>query len=98
MIARTKPLRRKTRSKSVAERAFDDWLRYQGCIVCALSGKVVQVSDVAHVATSEGPRAGKVPLCPWHHRRQAQGGGPESHHSLGREVLGCPLQRRRWRV
>jgi len=84
-IKRT-PLVRKPRQKSAAERWFDAWLRYQGCIVCAKRGHApLPLSDVAHVATSEGPRAGKVPLCPWHHRREAQGGGPYSHHTLGKK-------------
>lgn len=82
-LTRHQPLKRGPRNKDQDERDFDAWLRYQGCVVCAKHGNVVTVSDVAHVATSDGPRAGKLPLCPWHHRRPAQGGGPESHHSLG---------------
>jgi hypothetical protein len=70
-----------------------EWLRTQHCLVCVaqsprVAGKRVLRQEgpsyPAHVATTEGPRAGLVPLCPKHHRRKGEGGGPDSHHELGK--------------
>ncbi len=77
-MTRRQELKRNPRQST--EKDFDNWLRAQPCLVCQWAACP---SDVAHVATSEGPRAGKIPLCPWHHRRRGEGGGAASHHQLG---------------
>jgi hypothetical protein len=67
---------------------FPDWIRRQDCLVCSTRTPPLEQkepSDAAHVPTRLGPRAGLVPLCPYHHRRAGGGGGPESHHELGQE-------------
>lgn len=76
-MTRRKPLKRNPRSRD--EEDFKNWIRVQPCLVCQTTP-----SEPAHVATQDGPRAGIIPLCHLHHCRKGEGGGPESHHELGK--------------
>ena len=82
-IKRNPTKRRPTKRRKGDDPEYREWLRQQRCVVCQDTNP-----EVAHVGargvSQKCPDRQAVPLCPKHHRHVTAGGGPESHHTLGK--------------
>lgn len=78
-----RPLRRRSRRASAAERAYMGRVAQEGCIVCYCLGISGTPAEVHHLKAGGGSKRAShfdtMPLCPEHHR------GASGIHMLGQE-------------
>src|SRR6267154_5182190 len=91
MITRRTPLKRSalkrkpTKKRKGQDEAYLTWIRTQRCRICA-----DWQTEACHVGVrgrgQKCPDREAIPLCAFHHRHATTpGGGPWSHHSLGKK-------------